>query len=294
MSSEDAPTTRPLPDVERVAPGAWRLEAAVATLPPFDTVNTYVIAHSGVAVVVDPGGERSEAADATRRTIALAGATLKAIVLTHTHADHLAGVDRLLEGERDVAVYAHPRELQRLDPAWRATGLAHGRRLTVGDEVVETVHTPGHSPGHIALWLSTQRLLLAGDLVAGAGSVWIGLPEGDVGEYLESLARAAALEPAVIAPGHGPVRHDGALVLHEARAHRLARERGVLAALRIGPLDLSAIRRALYPDLDAAIVDHAERSVLAHLRKLMRERRVMHVGTDERGPFDLAPGGGRD
>jgi endoribonuclease LACTB2 len=276
---------------EAVDAGVWRLPLAARTLPPFDHTNAYVLASQGVSLVVDPGADGRDAAAAITRAVTRAGSrSPKGIVLTHTHRDHVEGVPRLLATWPETRVYVHPLELAQLPEAWRAIGLSPGRRLTLGDEIVEAVATPGHSPGHLALWLARPRVLLAGDLVAGEGSVWVGLPHGDVAAYLASLARAAALAPLVIAPAHGPVRRDGAAVLHEARAHRLGREAAIVAALRAGPLELVSLRERVYPELPEAVVDLAERSLLAHLRKLMDERRVMHVGEDVRGPFVLTPG----
>jgi endoribonuclease LACTB2 len=280
-------------DAQAVVPGAWRIEVPVRTLPPFTTTNSYVLAEAGVALVVDPGSDSPAAIEAVARTLRAAGSEApKGVVLTHTHRDHIGGVAKVLELWPDTTVYVHPLELGRLDASWGAKGLAGGRRLTLGGEVVEAVHTPGHSRGHLALWLARSRLLLAGDLVAGAGSVWVGVPDGDMVAYLESLAVAAALEPLLVAPGHGPLRHDGTAVLNEARTHRLAREAAVLAALRDEPRDLAAIRAVVYPALAAEVVGFAERSLLAHLLKLMAERRVMHLGGDEQGPYALSPGGG--
>lgn len=280
---------------ERVVEGVWRLALPSPTLPPFRDTNAYLLARRGVGIVVDPGGDGPDAEEAVVACAAAAGVGPKGIVLTHTHRDHLAGVDALLRRWPDLAVWVHPEELDRTDPAWRAVALTGGRRLTLADAVVEVVHTPGHSPGHVALWLAHERLLLAGDLVAGRGSIWVGLPDGDLRAYGDSLARAAALDPLVVAPAHGPVRRDGAAVLHEAREHRLGRERAVLAALSAGPLDLAALRDRIYagvsgvPD-DPLVTDLAERSLLAQLRELMRRGRVMHAGSDERGPY-LATGG---
>jgi glyoxylase-like metal-dependent hydrolase (beta-lactamase superfamily II) len=136
----------------------------------------------------------------------------------------------------DLQVWAPAGELGRCDPRGGAMGVRHGRNLTLGGAVLTLVGTPGHALDHVAVWWSeARRLLLAGDLVAGEGSIWVGLPDGDVSAYLASLERAAALAPPVVAPAHGPVRRDGAAVLHEARRHRLAREAACSSALRTDP-----------------------------------------------------------
>ena len=275
--------------VERVVDGVWRLPLLAPTLPPFSHTNAFVLADDGVAIVVDPGSGDDDALAAIEATLGAVGIRApKGIVLTHTHRDHVGGVDALLARWPDLQVWAPTGELGRCAPGWRAVGLRDGRRLTLGSAVVEAVATPGHALDHVALWLPQRRLLLAGDLVAGEGSIWVGLPDGDVGAYLASLERAAALEPTLVAPAHGPLRRDGAAVLHAARRHRLAREADLVRALQAGRADLETLRRSVYPDLPEHAVDLAERSLLAHLVKLMRERRVAHLGDDTSGPYALS------
>ena len=279
----------PVDALERVTDGALRVPLRTPTLPPFTHTNAYVLAADGVGIVVDPGAGDGSALAALDAALAAVGVTApKGVLLTHTHGDHVGGVDALRSRWPDLQVWAPAGELGRCDSAWAAIGVRHGRSLTLGGDVLTLVGTPGHALDHVAGWWSTQRLLLAGDLVAGAGSLWVGLPDGDVSAYLASLERAAALDPAIVAPAHGPVRRDGATVLHEARRHRLAREASLLQALQSGPARLGALRARLYPDLDEAAVDLAERTLLAHLAKLMRELRVMHVGSDGDGPYTLA------
>ncbi len=274
---------------ERVADGALRVPLRTQTLPPFTHTNAYVLAADGVGIVIDPGAGDPDALAALRAALAAVGvAAPKGVLLTHTHPDHVGGVDAARSLWPDLQVWAPAGELGRCDGAWGAIGVRHGRRLTLGGAVLTLVGTPGHALDHVAVWWAAQRLLVAGDLVAGAGSIWVGLPDGDVGAYLSSLERAAALDPAVVAPAHGPVRRDGAAVLHVARRHRLAREASLLQALQDGPARIGALRARLYPDLDESAHDLAERTVLAHLAKLMRERRVMHVGSDRDGPYALA------
>ena len=274
---------------EAVADGVIRVPLASSTLPPFTHTNAYLLASDGVGLVVDPGAAGDEALAALGAGLAALDVRApKGIVLTHTHRDHVAGVDTLLGRWPDLRVWAPAGELARCDERWRAVGLRHGRRLTLGSAALTLVGTPGHSLDHLALWWPERRLLVAGDLVAGEGSIWVGLPDGDVTRYLESLERAAALDPATVAPAHGPVRRDGATVLASARAHRLEREANLLAALREGPASLPWLRARLYPEVPAAVHDFVDRTLLAHLLKLMRERRVAHVGDGPDGPYSLA------
>lgn len=283
---------RPGEAPRRWAPGLWGVAVPTATLAPWTSTTAYLVGGDGVGWLVDPGGEGPTAFAAVEALLAAAGTrTLKGVLLTHTHPDHLLGLAdvALRRGVDDVRVHpaglARVRERVPLPAGVRVAALAPDRRLTAGPVVVQAIATPGHARDHLAFWLRDDRVLLAGDLVAGEGSTWVGLPDGDVDDYLASLATAAALDPRCVAPAHGPVREDGTRVLDEARAHRLARERALLDALRGGAAGLAHLREAVYPGLDAAAHDLAERSLLAHLRKLLRERRVVHLGTDETGPY---------
>jgi endoribonuclease LACTB2 len=274
--------------LELVADGVARVPLPTTTLPPHSHTNAYVLAADGVGLVVDPGAAGDDAVEALA---AAAGALdvrqLQGIVLTHTHRDHVGGVDSLRDLWPGLPVWAPAGELPRCEPHWRAIGLTDGGRLTLGSATLTAVGTPGHSLDHVALWWPERRLLLAGDLVAGEGSMWVGLPDGDVALYLASLARAAALDPLLVAPAHGPVRRDGSAVLSWARAHRLQREASLLTALRGGPATLPDLRETLYPDVPEVARDFAERSILAHLRKLMREGRVAQLGQETAGPYAL-------
>jgi len=95
-------------------------------------------------------------------------------------------------------------------------------------------------------------------------------------DYLASLDRLLGEKPGAIFPAHGPVVPGGALKLTEYRAHRLERERLVLDALskRDGPATPGELVPPAYPDVAPALYPYAERSLLAHLVKLVREGRA--------------------
>jgi endoribonuclease LACTB2 len=276
------------------APGVWCAEVPAHTLAPWTHTRAAVLGTGGVGWLVDPGGAGAEAAAAVDALLRASGVrTLKGILLTHNHRDHIEGVEGVLARHGPLPVLLHPAGTRRLAerlPEVATIPLEGGRRLMGGGEVIEALHTPGHASDHLAFWLPGSRTLIAGDLVSGRGSTWVGTPDGDVTAYLASLARATALAPALIVPAHGPLRHDGGAVLDAARGHRLAREREIWRALGAGGMGLAGLREGLYPELPSVARDFADRAILAHLLKLMREGRVMHAGEDSQGPYLRSPG----
>ena len=133
--------------------------------------------------------------------------------------------------------------------------------------------TPGHIQAHLCLWLPELRLLIAGDLVAGQGTILIIPPDGDMAAYLASLAAMKALNPAAILPGHGPVIKDAPALLQAYIDHRLQREQQVLACLEQGYTTARQIAEKIYADRPEAL-GIATMQVEAHLEKLRQEGRA--------------------
>ena len=274
---------------EAVAEGVYRLPLPSETLPPFDHTNSYLIISRGVGVLVDAGSKEESSLEALEHLLQTTGVTLfKALLLTHTHPDHCVGAKRVQE-RFDTPIYVHPLERPRLEETLKLTeeviSLQDERVLTVGNKEVRAFHTPGHSPGHLSFYLPNTRTLLAGDVVASRGSTWVGVPEGDVSNYLATLERLQNLDATVIGPGHGEVILNPRERLQESRAHRLGREQQVLDTLGDEQLSLSELRTLIYPQVPEHMTKLVEGSVLAHLKKLMAEMKVVHLGVDEAGPY---------
>ena len=262
------------------------LELPSNTLPPFSHTNTFIVHDSGVAVLIDPGF--SKAADFEKVQAALKEFKLdllKAVLLTHTHIDHIEGLSFVQKAYSDLPIYVHPNELSRLEPAPNLVALAGKRTLTVGNTLIETHFTPGHSPGHLSFYLPEDAVCLAGDLVAGKGSSWVGLPEGKVADYLSSIDTLKNLNLKLLAPAHGEVSREPYNKLNQARTHRLARLEQVLTALGEETLSLEELLKRIYPDVPSELKLLAERSLLALLEYQMQAMKVVHLGEDEKGPY---------
>jgi glyoxylase-like metal-dependent hydrolase (beta-lactamase superfamily II) len=279
-----------VPRIE-VHPGFVLYPVKTPTLAPATHTNCIVIGGPEV-LIVDPGSPYEDEQELLERSLdtLLAGGAgaagydgprqVKGILVTHHHADHWGGVARL-KARYGVPVYAH---------AWSAakvgadTPLEGGETIALASEPVAgggarawrlgVLFTPGHTPGHLALWEPVSGTIVAGDLVSGLSTVVVDPPEGDMAAYVASLARLAALPATLLLPGHGPPIGAPAHRLAELLEHRAWRERKVLAALTQGPRTLTDVVPDAYDDTPAERHALAARSALAHLFKLKAEGRV--------------------
>ena len=175
-----------------------------------------------------------------------------------------------------------PDEDAQYDVPWRTLG--DGDVVRAGDESLQALHTPGHSPDHLAFWHEPSGTIFTGDLVVQGSSVMIHWSRGgDLGQYLASLERLLALAPRRLLPAHGPAIDDPRTILTGYLEHRRQRERQVLAALRAGHASVQAIAESIYDGLAPALMPAARENVRAHLEKLKTEGRA----TDEHGRWTL-------
>src|SRR6266480_1697292 len=114
--------------------------------------------------------------------------------------------------------------------------------------------------------------LISGDNIVGFGSVLIDPPEGNMVDYLASLARMRTLPRlTVLFGGHGPAIANPYEKIDEYIAHRRQREELILAAVRAGASTPKEIVARSYTDVSPKAHAMAERSVLAHLEKLIAD-----------------------
>ncbi len=252
--------------------------------------NTYLLGHDPV-VVIDPGPDDPRHLAVIRA--ALGGAAVAGVLVTHAHRDHsllaralgapvhaygdahagrsarMVGLGALADGGEGVDTTFHPDHC-----------LADGEELRLGGQVLQALWTPGHFGNHLCFrW---RGAVFSGDHVMGWASTFISPPDGDMRAYMRSLDRLDTVGARVLYPGHGSAVNDPAARIAELRAHRLARERAIRAALADGFSELGRIVGRVYVDLPAPLRGAAARNVFAHLIDL--EARGVVTATPELTP----------
>jgi len=254
------------------------------TKPPATHTNCYLIYSSRELLIIDPGSpyedEQQALAGCIDELIA-EGRTVREIVLTHMHPDHIGGVNALqmhLGGY--VTVAAHRLTAEPLADVIRVDRFIEDDQIIKLDGSPEislrAVHTPGHARGHLCFYEECTGTLISGDNIVGLGSVLIDPPEGNMRDYLRSLERMRA-QPnlSVIFGGHGPAIANPYAKIDEYISHRLAREQNILKAIRDGATTPKDIVARVYTDVSPKAHAMAERSVLAHLEKLEADGLVL-------------------
>ncbi|MBJ7458839.1 MAG: MBL fold metallo-hydrolase [Thermoleophilaceae bacterium] len=220
-----------------------------------DGTNTWIVAAAGGSWVIDPGPDDPGHLEA----VAVAARALgqpRAVLLTHDHLDHSAGLESmaaLIDG---------------------APILRHGDDFS--DVPLEVEFTPGHAADHLVFHFGDRdrRALFSGDLILGQSSTIVPPGGGTLIAYLDSLAKVAAIAPDIILPGHGEPIHDALAAVEAQREHRLTRERDLLAALGDGLYDREALLDRVWSDVGPELRIAAHVTMQTNLEKLDLEGRL--------------------
>jgi hydroxyacylglutathione hydrolase len=231
-----------------------------ASAMTLDGTQTYVVGVERVAVI-DPGPADASHLGAIADAVAGAPAV---ILLTHQHPDHAAGADalahRLTPASGDVPI--------RVLSAASGT-LGDGTHIETDAGPLVALHTPGHTPDHVALHWPAESAIFVGDLMMGGlDTALVAPPEGDLRAYLASLDRLEVLRPRVLYPSHGPAFTDPAAALARYRAHRMARLDQVRQGLAAGLTTDGLLEYVYGAEIPAALTDFARDALAAYCEYL--------------------------
>ena len=242
------------------AHGVEVVPVKTATLPPADHTNCYLVGDpNGDFILVDPASHLREGMEDIAKAVERHNGELKAMMFTHSHGDHIGDIGLLREAF-DVPIWGseYTSRTVKCDRI-----LNDGEFLELGNQTWKVLITPGHHPGHICLL--SEAGLIAGDMVAGIGTILVPPHTGDMNEYLSQLERLKKMKPHLLFPSHGPV-----IALPEKKfdhyiRHRMARHQAVLDAVGTGKQTLEEIARDAYADTPSAHPGLARDQTLSHL-----------------------------
>ena len=210
--------------VQAVAPHVEHLLAPNPSSWTYEGTNSYVIAHGGASVLIDPAVTDATHLDALRRRGQHDGRQVSAILLTHDHPDHSDGARELAELVDAPIVCFSPRFADEQP--------AHEQLIDLDGLPIHVLHTPGHSDDSLCLWIPENDVLITGDTLLGKRSAGV---MGSLGELFTSIAMLRDLvgsRTVTALPGHGPDFDDvaGSVARVESvRARRIDQVRAHIA-----------------------------------------------------------------
>ena len=295
------------PDGQIVHPLDWQTERAVPLLRNVQRLtapnpgvmtgpgtNSYLVGDPATGfIAIDPGPADAEHLDKLWRA---AGGDIRMIVCTHSHPDHSPGAAPLqalcvqagraappilglpsAPTARAASTFTPDRALQN-NELLALMGKAPEGKIT---HTLQVIHTPGHAANHVCLLLREDGLLFSGDHILNGSTTVIDPPDGNMADYLDSLDRLDALcaEHSVefILPAHGHVLggpiNGARSAIAKLKAHRLAREAKVLAAMQALPDgSMEDWVQHAYDDVPPRMWPVAQRSLLAHVERIRSQQ----------------------
>ena len=256
--------------------------------------NSYLVGDPATGfIAIDPGPADAEHLDKLWRA---AGGDIRMIVCTHSHPDHSPGAAPLqalcvqagraappilglpsAPTARAASAFTPDRALQN-NELLALMGKAPEGKIT---HTLQVIHTPGHAANHLCLLLQEDGLLFSGDHILNGSTTVIDPPDGNMADYLDSLDRLDALcaEHSVefILPAHGHVLggpiNGARSAIAKLKAHRLAREAKVLAAMQALPDgSMEDWVQHAYDDVPPRMWPVAQRSLLAHVERIRSQQ----------------------
>ena len=276
--------------VDKVSPLIRRVIADNPGPFTFTGTGTYIIGRGASVAVIDPGPVDEAHLQAILG--AVAGETVTHILVTHHHSDH-SPLARPLAEQTGAVIYGCAVKSPIVEDAVKLeagydrftpdVSVCGGAVIEGQGWTFEAIPTPGHTSNHICYALREENACFTGDHIMGWSTTVVTPPDGNMGAYLASLDVIQRRNFATLWPTHGPPITEPGPFIDAYRAHRLERERQILAQLAGGETRIRAMVPKMYVGVDPRLFPAAGHSVLAHMIELVRSGRVATDGAPDLG-----------
>lgn len=285
-------------------------------------VNIYVIKNRPVTLI-DAGADTPEAYKMLRHMLPQLGVNINEIervLLTHSHPDH-SGLAAKIAAESGAAIIAHHMEIQKMAstedpiserlPYMLETGITiteiraiqvdrdklpgptmidakiyemqDGDLLEFETGVLQVLHLPGHSPGHVCFYSPEQKFFFSGDFMLShitPNPLWEPDPDcpdrrmPTLSQYLQGLERVEKMDISVVFPGHGGSFSDYHGVIEAVRGHHDVQVKLMLDKLKGHELNTYQLCRKIYPHLGGWDIFLGLSEIQANLDLMMEKQLI--------------------
>jgi glyoxylase-like metal-dependent hydrolase (beta-lactamase superfamily II) len=296
MGAMDVPdlSNEPYAVAEKVSPLVRRVLARNASPFSYTGTQTYIVGRGEVAVI-DPGPLADDPAHVDELLRILDGERVAAIMCTHTHRDHSPAAAPLSEATgapligcaRLVIEDDGPRADASFDVTYFPSQvLADGEAVSGSGWTLRALATPGHTSNHLCFALDEEKALFSGDHIMGWSTTVVSPPDGDMADYMRSMALLLERDDVIYYPAHGKPVDNPKRLVRGMMGHRKQREGQILRLLERGVGVIPDMVAEMYAGLDKRLRGAAGRSVLAHLIDLRDRGRADEA---DMGVWTLSP-----
>ncbi len=279
------PQPWPTGEIEQLEPLVERVLAPNASPFTYTGTQTYIVGTEEGIAVIDPGPNEPAHLDAL--ACAIGERPVLAIMCTHTHRDHSPAAAPLAVIRNAPIVGCAPLHIHsdapRVDAPFDQTYepdrvMEDGEAMTGPGWTLRAVVTPGHTSNHLCFALEESGALFTGDHVMGWSTSVVVPPDGDMADYMKSLATLYEREDRIYYPAHGPAVERPRQLVRGMIGHRRQRERQILRLLGEEARSIDALVPVMYKGVNEKLWPAAAQSVLAHLLDMEQRGEVRRSG----------------
>ncbi|MBT5074510.1 MAG: MBL fold metallo-hydrolase [Kordiimonadaceae bacterium] len=265
----------PYGEIEDISPLIRRITAPNPAPYTFKGTGTYIVGHGEIAII-DPGPIIPSHLDALKSS--LEGETVSHILITHNHKDHSPAAKPLANHFGceiygfDVGSQQHADVIaeEGIDKDFKPNQLLKDGDIINGEGwTIEAVHTPGHLSNHLCFAFAEEKALFTGDHIMGWSTTIVSPPDGNMTDYMNSLEKLIERDDEIYYPTHGTYIEKPHRFVSNILRHRLVREKTIIKAVGAGLNEIPQILAKIYPMLPSKLHIAAERTILAHLIRLV-------------------------